>query len=196
MSFFGAIKSCFSNYASFQGRARRKEFWYFRLFYAIFMSIIRAITANFIIRLIASFIFFFPMLSVTVRRFHDIGEPSALPIFYSVLDVIIVLVFTGTGDISGFMWVLIAVYSLTAIYITVFACKDSLPETNEYGPNPKINEVLVETTKEDLPVILNGSSTNTSTNNSSEAIFCHKCGAKLIEGSDFCHRCGTSVFKG
>lgn len=31
MSFFEAVKSAFSNYCKFDGRARRSEYWYFTL---------------------------------------------------------------------------------------------------------------------------------------------------------------------
>ena len=37
MSFGQAIVRVFSNYANFQGRARRSEYWYFVLFYGIVM---------------------------------------------------------------------------------------------------------------------------------------------------------------
>jgi uncharacterized membrane protein YhaH (DUF805 family) len=53
-----------------------------------------------------------PGIAVTVRRLHDIGK-------------------------SGW-WGLVALIPLIGSLILIyFAVKDSQPETNEYGPNPK-----------------------------------------------------------
>ena len=43
MSFIDAIKSVFSQYAGFSGRARRSEYWWFTLFNMIISGIIGAI---------------------------------------------------------------------------------------------------------------------------------------------------------
>ena len=45
MTFFEAIKSVFSNYANFSGRARRSEYWYFVLFNVIVGAVLSSITA-------------------------------------------------------------------------------------------------------------------------------------------------------
>ena len=31
--------------------------------------------------------------------------------------------------------------------------------------------------------------------NTTEAVFCRKCGTQLQVGSDFCHKCGTEIIK-
>ena len=43
MSFMDAVKSCFSKYATFAGRAARSEFWFFTLFIFIVVSVLYAI---------------------------------------------------------------------------------------------------------------------------------------------------------
>ncbi|MHC0446599.1 DUF805 domain-containing protein [Flavobacterium sp. 3-218] len=101
----------FQNYANFNGRARRSEYWYFRLatsllmFAFIFLGLILSAVLGteiglpiavglFFLYLIASII---PSLAVTVRRMHDLGKsgwtilvsfiPLAGPIWMLVLLV-------------------------------------------------------------------------------------------------------------
>lgn len=107
--------NAFKNYATFQGRARRKEYWMFVLFNMI---------AGFVIGIIGGMIHFpllatiyslaviCPALAVGVRRMHDIGK-------------------------SGF-WLLVNFIPLIgSIWCLVLLCMDSQPGENQYGPNPK-----------------------------------------------------------
>ncbi|WP_029271095.1 DUF805 domain-containing protein [Flavobacterium sp. KJJ] len=79
----------FENYANFTGRARRSEYWYFRLatavifFLFIILSVIiyvvtdngpLAVGLGFGLLALYSLLTFIPSLSVTVRRMHDIGK--------------------------------------------------------------------------------------------------------------------------
>ena len=134
MGFCQSIKNVIcKNYANFNDRARRREFWYFFLFMFLinsFMLILITIiffSFNFFnkvliistILLIAEFIFiafnlafFIPYLAVCVRRLHDIGKSGCF-----ILLVLIPLV-------GGFI-------------LLYFMCVDSQPSTNEYGPSPK-----------------------------------------------------------
>ncbi len=85
MSFMAAINSCFSQYAGFQGRAVRSEYWYFALFYflvylalAVVLGTIGAIIGTQFLRTIAVVIFelamLLPILAVSVRRLHDLDK--------------------------------------------------------------------------------------------------------------------------
>jgi uncharacterized membrane protein YhaH (DUF805 family) len=104
------------NYFTFTGRARRKAYWMFVLF-----NIIAAVIANIIDSVIGtggliggiySLAVLLPGIALGVRRLHDIGK-------------------------SGW-WMLIALVPLIGlIVLLVFACTDSQPGDNEYGPNPK-----------------------------------------------------------
>jgi len=114
-------------YADFNGRARRKEYWMFVLFYMIIL-IIASILDNTLglvvagstgaIYLISVLIMLVPAIAVAARRMHDVGK-------------------------SG--W-----YMLIPIYNLILYCTDSETGSNEYGPNPKegstINDHLTETT--------------------------------------------------
>lgn len=104
------------NYAVFRGRARRKEYWMFILFSAIFAFVIAFLEpflgAEDILSTIYSLFLLLPSLAVTVRRLHDTGR-------------------------SGW-WVLISLIPLIgAIVLLVFTVLDSEPGENKYGPYPK-----------------------------------------------------------
>ncbi len=78
--FVGALKK----YAVFHGRARRKEFWYFQLFYIIFFCVSLGVDYSLGIvlegevigplSLIYFLATFLPMLAVSMRRLHDTGH--------------------------------------------------------------------------------------------------------------------------
>lgn len=109
-------------YAVFNGRARRKEYWYFALF-NILISIILAILDNMLgsfstaagmglLGGIYALAIFIPGLAVSIRRLHDTGR-------------------------SGW-WLLILLIPLVgAIVLLIFMLQDSTPGENAYGENPK-----------------------------------------------------------
>lgn len=104
-------------YAVFNGRARRKEFWYFTLFHAIFcigFTVLKLVAyeggkAGVLILDGLYLVYFLALLipwwAVLIRRLHDV-------------------------DYSGW-WVLVPVVPL------VLAMQDSSPGENRFGPNPK-----------------------------------------------------------
>lgn len=80
MDFVTALKTCFSKYATFEGRARRSEFWWFYL--AIFVGGLIPVV-GYIIGL-ATLI---PSLAVGARRLHDTGR-SGWNLLWMLLPVI------------------------------------------------------------------------------------------------------------
>ena len=115
MSFGEAIKSVFSQYVGFSGRARRSEYWYFVLFNFIVTAVLgflASVSDGFtIISGIYSLAVLLPGLAVGVRRLHDVGKSGA--------------------------WLLIALIPLVGeILLIVWFCGDSQPD-NQYGPSPK-----------------------------------------------------------
>ena len=72
------LKVVRDNYANFNGRARRKEYWMFYLFYMIFFigtTIIDVITGLFpILYTIFLLGILVPTIAVAVRRMHDTGK--------------------------------------------------------------------------------------------------------------------------
>lgn len=126
-------------YATFTGRARRKEYWMFTLIHLIIcfaITIPAVILASngdeelggiFIILLMLYILAtFIPSLAVTVRRLHDTGR-------------------------SGW-WILLnfipVVNTIGSIVMIIFMCMDSQPGNdqdsttgnNKYGVNPKLNK--------------------------------------------------------
>ncbi len=105
--------SVLSNFAQFNGRARRAEYWYFVLFNFI-ISLALTFTgmasgAGDWLANIYSLIVLIPSIAVGVRRMHDVGK-------------------------SG--WFL-----LIPFYNLILACTAGDEGTNEYGNDPKEVEV-------------------------------------------------------
>ena len=71
-SLVDSVKSCFKNYANFNGRARRKEFWFFFLFQFILLTVVASI--NDTLYLIVFLGLLLPSVNVASRRMHDVGE--------------------------------------------------------------------------------------------------------------------------
>lgn len=104
MSFGQSVKYCLGNYAKFDGRASRSEFWWFYLFYAIVVGIPYVIgyilllagqpagdmygnvdmtfpagaIIFYIIAGLLSLALFIPYLAVSCRRLHDRGTSGWL----------------------------------------------------------------------------------------------------------------------
>ena len=109
-------------YAVFEGRARRREYWFFVLFY-ILISIVLAVVDRMLglynetygmgaLGALFCLGVLIPSIAVGARRLHDTGR-------------------------SGW-WLLIAFIPLIgAIVLIVFFVLDSQPGANAYGPNPK-----------------------------------------------------------
>lgn len=118
----------FRKYATFTGRARRSEYWYFVLFNLLISIPLWIVGVVFVAASNGSragmFPFdayalgsFLPALAVGVRRLHDIGK-------------------SGWFTLLGFV-------PIANILLIVWLAQDGQPGTNEYGPNPK--EMLAAT---------------------------------------------------
>ena len=149
MDFITSIKTGFRKYVDFNGRASRSEYWWWQLFLFIFTSIlytlswaiyfivaftgsileisIPALTVfiticvyaiGFVLTIIEytiPLVFLLPSLAVLVRRLHDAGYNGWWALLIKILYL---FCFTGL------------------IVEIVFACLQSVPEENEYGPVP------------------------------------------------------------
>lgn len=119
------FKNCvLKHYADFNGRARRKEYWFYILFQAI--AIILAsfvggaldyvfglpgvLTSAF--SMIVALGLCLPSLAVSIRRLHDVGK-------------------------SGWFILIGLVPVVGGIILIIFSLLDSQPGSNAYGPNPK-----------------------------------------------------------
>ncbi len=92
------LKVVKDNYANFNGRAGKKEFWMFILVYFI-LSIIAGVIGNFIgtslIYSLLGLVLFVPSIAVGTRRLHDTGKSGwwQLLNFIPIIGTIVLIVF-------------------------------------------------------------------------------------------------------
>ena len=111
------IQCLTKKYARFSGRAPRKEYWLFVLFYVIatlslgyldlFLGTIDSETGAALISLVFSIAVFIPSIAVSVRRLHDINQSgwlcliAIIPII-GVIVLIVLFCIRGTEDENRF----------------------------------------------------------------------------------------------
>jgi uncharacterized membrane protein YhaH (DUF805 family) len=109
------------NYAQFNGRSRRSEYWYFALFNLLILVGLTLVDLMVyfmtgsglgILRLIYGLAIFVPAIAVSIRRLHD-------------------------TDHSGW-WLLLAFVPVAGLVLLWFMAQDSDAGTNRYGQNPKL----------------------------------------------------------
>jgi uncharacterized membrane protein YhaH (DUF805 family) len=69
MTFVESIKTCFSKYADFEGRASRPEFWWWVLFVVVGSGVIGFVSH--MLSGLFSLAVLLPGIAVTARRLHD-----------------------------------------------------------------------------------------------------------------------------
>lgn len=124
MNFIDAIKAGFSGYFDFRGRSSRSEYWWFLLFVMVVNLVVSILdTTNGLIVILVYLGLLIPMLSVQVRRLHDINR-------------------------SGW-WILIAFVPLVgAILLLVWHCSKGTQGDNRFGIDPlgsETNDLTPET---------------------------------------------------
>lgn len=99
MSFGDSIKYCLTNYANFEGRASRSEYWFFYLFAVLVYFV--AILLSPILYALALLALFVPSIAALTRRLHDTGRAGSVAWFLLIplVGAIMVLVWLCTeGD--------------------------------------------------------------------------------------------------
>ena len=104
-----AVKTCFTKYADFSGRAGRPEFWWFFLFQVGVYFV--ASMVHGLLYLLAFLALLLPGIAVGVRRMHDIGK-------------------------SGW-WLLLGLIPIVGLVLLYFAAQPSQAGSNAYGPSPQ-----------------------------------------------------------
>ena len=113
----------YKKYFDFKGRATRKEYWLFTLFFlvcysAITLSIYMAKDNAIVTTILGGILFVFifgsliPSVAVAVRRLHDTNR-------------------------SGWWYLLSFIPIIGQIWLIVWLCLDSQPGENRFGKNPK-----------------------------------------------------------
>ncbi len=110
-----AVRTVFSKYATFSGRAGRAEYWYFQLFY--FLVMIATLMLQHIVLNNHMFLFdvlafglVIPAIAVAVRRLHDL-------------------------DKSGWLY-LLAFIPFVSLLLLYWFCSKGTDGTNRFGPQP------------------------------------------------------------
>jgi uncharacterized membrane protein YhaH (DUF805 family) len=118
VSFGQSISYCFNNYANFNGRGRRSEFWWFYLFIAIVSIVVQAVLGGilgqdsvvyFLVTAVVTVALVIPLYAAGARRLHDTGK-------------------------SGWMQLLLLIPCVGLIVLIVFWAQPGQPADNQYGP--------------------------------------------------------------
>ena len=123
------LKVMRENYANFNGRARRKEYWMFALFQFILMIVLMILDSVLGLGFdiggiplgygwlytLGALAHFIPGLAVVVRRLHDVGK-------------------------SGWFYLIGLIPLIGVIWLLVLMCTDGDKGDNAYGPDPKAEQ--------------------------------------------------------
>ncbi|MBW8882552.1 MAG: DUF805 domain-containing protein [Asticcacaulis sp.] len=117
MTFQQAIQSGLKQYANFEGRATRSEYWWFVLFNWLALLVPMMVAAVIGSKTVSGILGFFdivvflglliPMLALAIRRLHDTNR-------------------------SGW-WLLISLLPLGGFVLLAFYCLEGTPVQNKYG---------------------------------------------------------------
>jgi len=113
---------CYRKYATFTGRARRAEYWWYTLFNVIVYAVLIGIGllvggtdgSNAVLGVLVGLYVlavFLPTLAVTCRRLHDAG-------------------------LSGW-WQLLGIIPLGGLAVFIMTLLGGSPGPNQYGPDPR-----------------------------------------------------------
>lgn len=122
MTFQDAVKTCFSKYVVFSGRAQRSEFWWFALFTLVGSILLQGLDnmmfSGFtggqdvgLFSVVFSLGVLLPSIAVAVRRLHDLGK-------------------------SGWWYLLIFIPLLGFLVLLYFFVQRGTEGPNDFGPDP------------------------------------------------------------
>ncbi len=139
-------------YATFSGRARRKEYWWFQLFVMLVTMLAFAADAmiNGVDALIAgatgyvqaaeSLLLFLPSIAVSVRRLHDTDRRG----WWLLMPLLPAMMLGGAigaelaGVAGAAMWVYggALLLAIAALLLLVWYCSRGTVGDNRFGPDP------------------------------------------------------------
>ena len=147
VSFHDAINSGLQNYATFDGRATRAEYWWWTLF----VSLLGAIP---ILGCVIGFGLFLPTIAMTTRRLHDIGRTGWWQLLFFGIPFIAVCCTIGlffsalvagsfsaaitAGTMVTFGCITIVIGTIVSgIWWTIWLVTQGDTGPNRYGPDPR-----------------------------------------------------------
>ena len=152
MGFGEAVRTVFGKYATFRGRARRAEYWWWALF-VILVSIVLSVADSVLfgtvtrtpggfeaqtdtpwLSMLFMLVTFLPGLAVTVRRLHD-TDHSGWWLLAPYGTAFAGAFSYGLGlDILGAVGVIGMI--ATTVLLLVWMVRRGTPGTNRFGPDP------------------------------------------------------------
>jgi uncharacterized membrane protein YhaH (DUF805 family) len=96
---------CLRNYAVFEGRARRKEFWMYQLYYVLLLIALTVIASiagiadkdgNSWLTTVLELALFLPGLAVSIRRMHEVHHSG----WWVLLPLWNIVLFCRAGDVG------------------------------------------------------------------------------------------------
>ena len=118
------IEAFTKNYVNFKGRARRKEYWGFTLFYALIFAILGAFAftgIGVILFLVVFVVTLPPSISLTVRRLHDINLSGWFTLYMLIMLIPVI------GE------------AIAIVISIVIGVVQGSAESNKFGENPVIS---------------------------------------------------------
>ena len=118
------IEAFTKNYVNFKGRARRKEYWGFTLFYALIFAILGAFAftgIGVILFLVVFVVTLPPSISLTVRRLHDINLSGWFTLYMLIMLIPVI------GE------------AIAIIISIVIGVVQGSAKSNKFGENPIIS---------------------------------------------------------
>ena len=118
------IEAFTKNYTNFKGRARRKEYWGFTLFYALIFAILGAFAftgIGVILFLVVFVVTLPPSISLAVRRLHDINLSGWFTLYMLIMLIPVI------GE------------AIAIIISIVIGVVQGSAESNKFGENPVIS---------------------------------------------------------
>ena len=168
-----AILSGFRNYANFDGRASRSEYWWFYAFFvalliAIFVISIAWMPALFSLWGIYIAAMLLPLWAVTVRRLHDVDRP-------------------GT-------WAVLGIMPFAGVRLTRLLAQPGTPGPNRYGPDPLRPELRDDRSRPiPRPAAPQPEARATGTPQTAAPRRCLNCGWERWPDALFCADCGVAL---
>jgi len=169
-----AILSGFRNYANFDGRASRSEYWWFYGFFvalllSIFVASVAWKPALFSLWGVYIAAMALPLLAVTVRRLHDVDRPGN--------------------------WAVLALIPFAGVRLTRMLVQPGTPGPNRYGPDPlrRIPESGREQRRTDPNFSPDSNRAPAAIPEPAAAQHCSRCGWERWPDALFCADCGVRL---
>ena len=156
MSCGQSLRTCLiDKYATFSGRARRSEFWWFFLAQVIINTILSSVSGAaadyshltsiswnnpaWWLSIVVWLALLVPNLAVAARRLHDTGRSGwfqIIPYATMMLASLTTILKVGSFTVNA---LILAAGLAGSIVLLVWFCSDSTPNPNKWGPSPKYN---------------------------------------------------------